>query len=158
MFLRLQAYKQKSLKHHQVKKLSPKYYGPFQILQRVGEVLYDWIYTQILSSTLLSMFLAWRLSWGNMWSLFQHYHLLIWMELSHQHQQLCYKKELISFIAKLSLKSYSNGRGKVLKMLLGRVCILCSKDSLTLWTRSSKGKGIVRITHWHTWLHIDIHW
>ena len=29
VFLRLQAYKQKSLKHHQVKKLSPKYYGPF---------------------------------------------------------------------------------------------------------------------------------
>ena len=40
MSLQLQAYKQKSLKHHQVKKLSPKYYGPFQILQKVGEVSY----------------------------------------------------------------------------------------------------------------------
>ena len=58
VFLRLEAYKQKSLKHHQVKKLSPKYYGPFQLLQRVGEELYNWIYPQILSSTLLSMFLA----------------------------------------------------------------------------------------------------
>ena len=29
VFLRLQAYKQKSLKHHQVQNLSPKCYGPF---------------------------------------------------------------------------------------------------------------------------------
>ena len=40
VFLRLQAYKQKSLKHHQVKKLSAKYYGPFQILQKVEKVSY----------------------------------------------------------------------------------------------------------------------
>ena len=40
VFLRLQAYKQKSFKHHQLKKLSPKYYGPFQILHKVREVSY----------------------------------------------------------------------------------------------------------------------
>ena len=40
VFLRLQPYKQKSLKHHQLKKLAPKFYGPFQILQKVGEVSY----------------------------------------------------------------------------------------------------------------------
>ena len=40
VFLQLQAYKQKSLKHHQLKKLSPKYYGPFQILHKVREVSY----------------------------------------------------------------------------------------------------------------------
>eukprot|EP00253_Pinus_taeda_P014110 PITA_14110 len=40
VFLRLQPYKQTSLKDKGCQKLSPKFYGPYQILQRIGEVAY----------------------------------------------------------------------------------------------------------------------
>lgn len=40
VFLRLQSYKQTSLKDKGCQKLSPKFYGPYQVLQRIGEVAY----------------------------------------------------------------------------------------------------------------------
>ena len=40
VFLRLQPYKQTSLKDKGHQKLSPKFYGPYQILQRIGQVAY----------------------------------------------------------------------------------------------------------------------
>ena len=40
VFLRLQPYKQKSITSKGKWKLSPRFYGPFQVLQRVGEVAY----------------------------------------------------------------------------------------------------------------------
>eukprot|EP00253_Pinus_taeda_P005972 PITA_05972 len=40
VFLRLQPYKQTSLKDKGCQKLSPKFYGPYQVLQRIGEVAY----------------------------------------------------------------------------------------------------------------------
>jgi len=40
VFLKLQPYKQKSLKDKGCQKLSPKFYGPYQVLQRIGEVAY----------------------------------------------------------------------------------------------------------------------
>ena len=40
MYLRLQPYKQRSLKHNTLGKLSLKFYGPFQVIQKVGEVAY----------------------------------------------------------------------------------------------------------------------
>ncbi len=38
--MRLQPYKQTSLKDKGCQKLSPKFYGPYQVLQRIGEVAY----------------------------------------------------------------------------------------------------------------------
>eukprot|EP00253_Pinus_taeda_P005471 PITA_05471 len=40
VFLRLQPYKQTSLKDKGCQKLSPKFYEPYQVLQRIGEVAY----------------------------------------------------------------------------------------------------------------------
>lgn len=40
VYLRLQPYKQQSLKSHQGHKLSPHYYGPYKILHKIGEVAY----------------------------------------------------------------------------------------------------------------------
>eukprot|EP00253_Pinus_taeda_P024865 PITA_24865 len=40
VFWRLQPYKQTSLKDKGCQKLSPKFYGPYQVLQRIGEVAY----------------------------------------------------------------------------------------------------------------------
>ena len=40
VFLRLQPYKQTSLKDKGCQKLSPKFDGPYQVLQRIGEVAY----------------------------------------------------------------------------------------------------------------------
>ena len=41
MFLRLQPYKQTSLKAEQCQKLAPKFYGPYTVLKHVGQVAYQ---------------------------------------------------------------------------------------------------------------------
>jgi hypothetical protein len=41
VFLRLQPYRQSSLKKSGVKKLKPIFYGPYRIMRRVGEVSYE---------------------------------------------------------------------------------------------------------------------
>jgi hypothetical protein len=41
VFLRLQPYRQSSLKKSGVKKLKPRFYGPYRIMRRVGEVSYE---------------------------------------------------------------------------------------------------------------------
>jgi hypothetical protein len=40
-FLRLQPYKQTSLKAEHCQKLAPKFYGPYTMLKRVGQVVYQ---------------------------------------------------------------------------------------------------------------------
>jgi hypothetical protein len=40
VFLRLQPYKQTSLKAEQCQNLAPKFYGPYTVLKRVGQVAY----------------------------------------------------------------------------------------------------------------------
>jgi hypothetical protein len=41
VFLRLQPYKQTSLKVEQCQKLEPKFYGPYIVLKRLGQVAYQ---------------------------------------------------------------------------------------------------------------------
>ena len=41
VYLKLQPYKHNSLAQKAKNKLSPRFYGPFQVLQRVGEVAYE---------------------------------------------------------------------------------------------------------------------
>ena len=41
VFLRLQPYRLSSLKKSGAKKLKPKFYGPYRIVRRVGEVAYE---------------------------------------------------------------------------------------------------------------------
>jgi hypothetical protein len=41
VFLRLQLYRQSSLKKSGSEKLKPKFYGPYRIMRRVGEVAYE---------------------------------------------------------------------------------------------------------------------
>lgn len=40
VFLRLQPYKQQSVAYRVAHRLSPKFFRPFQILERIGEVVY----------------------------------------------------------------------------------------------------------------------
>ena len=40
MYLRLQPYKQSSVHHKKLGKLAPRYYRPFQVIQKIGEVSY----------------------------------------------------------------------------------------------------------------------
>jgi len=39
VFLRVQPYQQSSLKKSGVEKLQPRFYGPYKVIRRVGEVL-----------------------------------------------------------------------------------------------------------------------
>jgi hypothetical protein len=41
VFLRLQPYRQSSLKRSGAEKLKPKFYGPYRVIQRIGEVAYE---------------------------------------------------------------------------------------------------------------------
>ena len=41
VYLRLHPYKQTSLKTNGVEKLKPRYYGPYKIVQKIGEVAYE---------------------------------------------------------------------------------------------------------------------
>ena len=40
VYLRLQPYKQFSVHHKRLGKLAPRFYGPFQIVQKVGDISY----------------------------------------------------------------------------------------------------------------------
>jgi hypothetical protein len=41
VFLRLQPYMQSSLKKSRAEKLKPRFYGPYKVIHRVGEVAYE---------------------------------------------------------------------------------------------------------------------
>ena len=41
VYLRLQPYRQSSLKKSGAEKLNPRFYGPYRVIRRVGEVAYD---------------------------------------------------------------------------------------------------------------------
>ncbi|XP_059073200.1 uncharacterized protein LOC131874014 [Cryptomeria japonica] len=41
VYLRLQPYRQSALKKSGVEKLKPRFYGPFKVIRRVGEVVYE---------------------------------------------------------------------------------------------------------------------
>lgn len=41
VFLRLQPYRQSNLKRSEAKKIKPRFYGPYKVLRRIGEVAYE---------------------------------------------------------------------------------------------------------------------
>jgi hypothetical protein len=58
VFLRLQPYKQNSLKAEHCQKLAPKFYGPYIVLKRVGQVAYQLALPVFRSYILFFMFPA----------------------------------------------------------------------------------------------------
>ena len=41
VYLRLHPYKQTSLKNNGPEKIKPRYYGPYKVIQKIGEVAYE---------------------------------------------------------------------------------------------------------------------
>ena len=41
IFVRLQPYKKSTLKRSGVEKLNPRFYGPYKVIRKVGEVAYE---------------------------------------------------------------------------------------------------------------------
>ena len=41
MYLRLHTYKQTSLKRNGAENINPRYYGPYKVIQKIGEVAYE---------------------------------------------------------------------------------------------------------------------
>jgi hypothetical protein len=77
VFLRLQPYRQSSLKKSGVEKLKPHFYGPYRVVQRIGEVAYELELPRGVKFTMCFMFHASRRHWDNMSLLRQSY--LHWM-------------------------------------------------------------------------------
>ena len=40
-YLRLQPYRQSSLKQKEAEKLKPRFYGPYRVIRRIGQVAYE---------------------------------------------------------------------------------------------------------------------
>jgi hypothetical protein len=64
VFLRLQPYRQSSLKKSGAKKLKPRFYGPYRIMRRVGEVTYE-LEIPKGSKIMRSTYLASKRKWDN---------------------------------------------------------------------------------------------
>lgn len=75
VYLRLQPYKQVSVHLKKIGKLVPRFYGPFQVFQKLGEVSYKLEFLEGLLVHLVFLYLISRLNWDNMWSLDLPYQL-----------------------------------------------------------------------------------
>ena len=52
VYLKLRPYRQHSLARKKCEKLAPEYYGPYKIIEEIGEVAYRLMLPQKLSSTM----------------------------------------------------------------------------------------------------------
>ena len=73
VYLRLQPYKQSLVHHKKLGKLASRYYGPFQVIHKIGEVSYKLDLPSGSLIHLVFMFPASKLSWETKWCLGQHY-------------------------------------------------------------------------------------
>ena len=138
MYLRLQPYRQHSLRSKRCTKLSPKFYGPFQILQKLGSVAYKLSFLMIVYFTLCSMCLASSPSLAFMLTLFPLFHQWILRVHSSLNRLLLFSREQShSGIGKL-LKFWYNGRVSLKTNPLGNPSISCNSNTLTLWARCFK--------------------
>ena len=144
VYLRLQPYKQSSVQSKKLGKLAPHFYGPFQVLQKVGEVSYK---LDLLAGSLINHVFHVSNLKAKLGT-----HVVPRPTLPSMTVDQILSPEPVAILATrshqlkadLSLKCWSNGRVRARIMLLRRVCLICSKSSHTLWARCFEGEGIVR--------------
>ena len=145
VYLRLQPYKQTSMHNKRLGKLAPRYYGPFKVLQKVGEVSYklDLPFGSLIHPVFHVSNLKAKL--GNQ--------VVPRPTLPAVNADLVLTPEPMMILDRKSIKLRSRIVTQLLVQWQGEskddatweVYMTCKLGSLTLWARCFKGGTIVRI-------------
>ena len=143
VYLKLQPYKQRTMKQKHLGKLSPRYYGPFQILQKVGKVSYKLdlpldsrLHPTFHVSCLKSKLGQYVVSLPSLPSvdsegIISPEPIAVLQEMTHQLRRRTITQVLVQW------------QGESKEMLLGKTCFCFNNNFFTLWARCFKGGGVL---------------
>ena len=141
VYLRLQRYKQTSLKRNGVENLNPRYYGPYKVIWKIGEVAHA---LELLEgSKIHNVFHVSCLKKTIGQQVFISDTLLLWMmkDNSHLFQKRFWRQGRQDWGAEQSKNTWCNGRIYQVKMPHGKRRIFCRIKILNCLKTSNIGWG-----------------